>query len=59
MASPSKGKFNSEMWLKVWLWLFFKVFFYLEMYQNNIFLFFFKLYLISAHQNDLKTPKKY
>jgi len=31
--------------------------FYLEMYQNNIFFIFLKLFLISAHQNDLKTPK--
>jgi len=30
--------------------------FYLEMHQNNIlFLFLKKLFLISAHQNDLKT----
>jgi hypothetical protein len=29
--------------------------FYSEMYQNNIF--FKKLFLISAHQNNLKTPK--
>jgi hypothetical protein len=32
--------------------------FYLEMYQN-IFFIFLKLFLISAHQNDLKTHKKY
>jgi hypothetical protein len=32
--------------------------FYLEMYQNNVFFLFFKNYfLISANQNDLKTPK--
>jgi len=31
--------------------------FYLEMYQNNIFFIFFKLFLISVHQNDLKTLK--
>jgi hypothetical protein len=29
--------------------------FYSEMYQNNIFLK--KLFLISTHQNNLKTPK--
>jgi hypothetical protein len=29
--------------------------FYLEIYQNN---FFKKLFFKSAHQNDLKTPKK-
>jgi hypothetical protein len=28
-----------------------------EMYQNNIFFIFKKLFLISAYQNDLKTPK--
>jgi uncharacterized membrane protein len=34
--------------------------FHLEMYQNNIFIFIFlKLFLKSAHQNDLKTLKKY
>jgi hypothetical protein len=33
--------------------------FYSEMYQNNIFIFLKKLFLISAHQNDLKIPKKY
>jgi hypothetical protein len=32
--------------------------FYLEIYQNNIFLFL-KIILIPAHQNDLKTPKTY
>jgi hypothetical protein len=31
--------------------------FYLEMHQNNIFFIFKKLFLISAHQNDLKTQK--
>ena len=31
--------------------------FYLEMHQNNIFLFKKKLFLISAYQNDLKTQK--
>jgi hypothetical protein len=31
--------------------------FHSEMYQNNVFLFFLKLFLISVHQNDLKTPK--
>jgi hypothetical protein len=31
---------------------------YLEMHQNNFFIFK-KLFLISAHQNDLKTPKIY
>jgi len=29
------------------------------MYQNNIFFILKKLFLTSAHQNDLKTPKKY
>jgi len=33
--------------------------FYLEMHQNNIFFIFKKLFLISAHQNDLKTQKIY
>jgi hypothetical protein len=32
--------------------------FHSKMYQNNIFFFIFKkLFLTSAHQNDLKTPK--
>jgi len=29
------------------------------MYQNNIFFIFKKLFLISAHQNDLKILKKF
>ena len=33
--------------------------FYLEMHQNNIFFILKKLFLISAHQNDLKTQKIY
>ena len=33
--------------------------FHSEKYQNNIFFIFKKLFLISAHQNDLKTIKKY
>jgi hypothetical protein len=33
--------------------------FHSEMYQNNIFFIFKKLFLTSAHQNDLKTLKKY
>ena len=33
--------------------------FYLEIYQDNIFFIFKKLFLISTHQNDLKTLKKY
>jgi len=33
-------------------------YFYSEMHQNNIFFIFKKLFLISAHQNDLKTQKK-
>jgi hypothetical protein len=33
--------------------------FYLKIHQNNIyFLFFLKLFLKLAYQNDLKTPKK-
>jgi hypothetical protein len=31
--------------------------FYLEMYQNNIFFIFKKLFLKSGHQNDLKHQK--
>ena len=38
----------------------YQITFYLEMHQNNIFFFIFKkLFLISTHQNDLKTPKIY
>jgi hypothetical protein len=33
--------------------------FYLKMYQNIFFLIFKKLFLILAHQNDLKTLKIY
>jgi hypothetical protein len=32
--------------------------FHSEMYQNNVFFIFLKSFLISAHQNDLKTHKK-
>jgi len=32
---------------------------YLKIHQNNIFFIFKKLFLISAHQNDLKTSKIY
>ena len=32
--------------------------FRLEIHQNEIFFIFKKLFLISAHQNDLKTKKK-
>jgi hypothetical protein len=31
--------------------------FYLKMHQNNYFFIFKKLFLISVHQNDLKTKK--
>ena len=31
--------------------------FSVEIYQNNIFFIFLKSFLISAYQNDLKTPK--
>jgi hypothetical protein len=31
--------------------------FHSEMYQNNIFFIFKKLFFISAHQNNLKTSK--
>jgi hypothetical protein len=33
--------------------------FHLQIYQNNIFFIFLKLFLKSEHQNDLKTLKKY
>jgi len=33
--------------------------FYLKMHQNNIFFILKKLFLISAHQDDLKTQKIY
>jgi hypothetical protein len=33
--------------------------FHSEIHQNNIFFIFKKLFLTSAHQNDMKTPKKY
>jgi len=32
--------------------------FHSKLYQNNVFLFFKKLFLISTHQNDPKTLKK-
>ena len=37
----------------------FQSIFYLEMHQNNIFFILKKLFLISSHQNNLKTPKIY
>jgi hypothetical protein len=38
----------------------FQSIFHLEMHQNDVFfLFFKKLFLISAHQNNLKILKKY
>jgi hypothetical protein len=37
----------------------FQITFYLEIYQNNIFFIFKKLFLISTHQNDLKTQNIY
>jgi hypothetical protein len=33
--------------------------FHSKMYQNNVFFIFKKLFLTSAHQNDLKIPKQY
>jgi len=42
--------------LKVWLWLFFKIFF---THKYIKIIYFFKLFLISTYQNDLKTLKKY
>jgi hypothetical protein len=33
--------------------------FHSEIHQNNIFFILKKLFLTLAHQNDLKTPKKY
>jgi len=40
--------------------VFFQSVFYLEIHQNNIFLFFKKkLFLTSEHQNNLKNIKKY
>ena len=44
-------------YLEVWFWFLFKMFFYLEMHQNDIFFIFKKLILILAHRNNLKTPK--
>ena len=40
------------------LWLFFKVFF-IQKYIKIIFFIFKKIFLTSAHQNDLKISKKY
>jgi hypothetical protein len=37
----------------------YQITFYLKMYQNNIFFIFKKLFLITAHQNNIKTQKKY
>jgi len=39
-------------------WLSFKVIF-IQKFIKIIFFIFKKLFLMSAHQNDLKTPKKY
>jgi len=35
----------------------FQITFHAEMYTNNVFLFFFKLFLTSAHQNDPNHTK--
>jgi hypothetical protein len=37
----------------------FKSDFHLKMHQNDIFFIFKKLFLISAHQNNLKVQNKY
>jgi hypothetical protein len=44
--------------LGVWLWLLFKVFFNWKCIKIIFFFIFKKLFLISAHQNDMKTQKK-
>jgi hypothetical protein len=36
-------------------WLFFKLFFYSEIYYNNIIFYFFKIIFDITHQNDSKT----
>jgi len=41
----------------MWLWLFFKVFFYLEMYQNNIFYFLKIIFDISVSKWFTNTKK--
>ena len=51
--------FSLRACLDVWLLLLFKVFFIKKYIKIIYFLFFKKLFLISTHQNDLKTPKKY
>ena len=51
--------FSLRVCLDVWLLLLFKVFFIKKYIKIIYFLFFKKLFLISTHQNDLKTPKKY
>jgi len=38
--------------------LFFKAVFRLEIHQNNVFFYFFKLFFISVHQNDKKKHEK-
>jgi hypothetical protein len=47
------------MYLKVRLWLFFKVFFIYKCIKIIFFFIFKKLFLISAHQNNLKILKKF
>jgi hypothetical protein len=37
----------------------FQIVFYVKIHANNIFFIFKKIFLTSAHQNDLKTLKKY
>jgi len=49
--------FGNQLCLKIWLRLFFKVFFTWKCIKI-IFLIFKKLFLISTHQIDLKTQKK-
>jgi hypothetical protein len=54
-----KKKYSSfKGCLRVWLRLFFKVFF-TRKYIKIIFFIFKKLFLTSAHQNYMKTLKKY
>ena len=52
------GSMTQRAW-DFWMWLFFKVLFTHKCIKIIFFLFFKNYILILAHQNDLKTPKKY
>jgi hypothetical protein len=60
MASRDKIKVGSiNVMFESVVVVVFQIIFRVKIHQNNIFLFFKKLFLTSAHQNNLKTLKTY